>query len=146
MRQMYTRGLPLLNERYFIMEKLCQQFCPKLAAHFLKNDIIPIMFCTKWFMTVYAYDFPFEAVVRIWDVFLNEGNKIIWRVALQCLKDNEATMLKLQYEELTKTVQSINKRIVIEPFLERAFKLKLKEAHIVDHRKGFHKKSTNIKF
>ena len=36
-------------------------------------------------MTVCIYKFPFESVCRIWDIFLSEGIKIVFRVALAIL-------------------------------------------------------------
>ena len=41
---------------------------------------------SKWFMTLFVYDFPFCTLVRIWDIFLFEGWKIIYRVGLALLK------------------------------------------------------------
>lgn len=40
-------------------------------------------------MTLFAVYFPIEIVVRIWDVFLVEGRKTIFRLALAILKINE---------------------------------------------------------
>ena len=47
------------------------------------------MFGSKWFMTLFSYDFPFVSLVRIWDIFLFEGWKIVYRIALATLKLNE---------------------------------------------------------
>jgi len=33
------------------------------------------LFATQWFFSIFAYDFPMELVLRIYDVFLNEGVK-----------------------------------------------------------------------
>ena len=41
------------------------------------------MFATQWFMTLFSQKFPFSVVLRIWDIFLAEGLKIIFRVSFQ---------------------------------------------------------------
>ena len=44
---------------------------------------------------------PIKVVVRIWDSFFVEGLKIIYRVGLAILKDNEKAILKSKsFEEL----------------------------------------------
>ena len=50
------------------------------------------------FMTVCIYKFPFESVCRIWDIFLSEGIKIVFRVALAILKINEEALLRESFE------------------------------------------------
>ena len=43
----------------------------------------------QWFITIFTYNFPFSVVVRIWDCFLLEGWKVVFRVALGLLKHHE---------------------------------------------------------
>ena len=38
---------------------------------------------TQWFITIYSYSLPFDMVLRIWDVFMLEGMKVVFRVGLQ---------------------------------------------------------------
>jgi hypothetical protein len=42
--------------------------------------------CVQWFITVFSYNFPPETVVRIWDVYLSEGWKVVYRIALALLQ------------------------------------------------------------
>ena len=41
-------------------------------------------------MCVYSRSFPFDVVVRIWDIFIAEGWTIVYQVALALLKLNES--------------------------------------------------------
>lgn len=41
-------------------------------------------------MCIYSRSFPFDVVVRIWDIFLAEGWVIVYQVALALLKLNES--------------------------------------------------------
>ncbi len=34
------------------------------------------MYCSHWFITVFAYTLPFEHLLRVWDIFLFEGLKV----------------------------------------------------------------------
>jgi hypothetical protein len=44
-------------------------------------------------MTLFTVGFPYECTVRIYDAFLVEGQKILYRVALLILKENEKQIL-----------------------------------------------------
>ena len=52
------------------------------------------MYATRWFMNIFVGDFPFETVVRIWDIFLEEGRIIVYKVALAYLALLEHKILK----------------------------------------------------
>ena len=52
---------------------------PKLAAHMEEEGVLPTMYCSQWFLTLYAYTLPIEHLLRVWDIFLLEGSKILFR-------------------------------------------------------------------
>ena len=56
------------------------------------------MYFTEWFVTLYTRSFPFDLVVRVFDVFFFEGWKIIFRVALALLKLAQPLLLKFGME------------------------------------------------
>jgi len=57
---------------------------------FEKFDFDPSMITTKWFLLWYLESLPIETVFRIWDCLLNEGPKILFRVALTLLSKNRS--------------------------------------------------------
>ena len=46
----------------------------------------PILYMTEWFLCVYTRTLPWESILRVWDMFLCEGVKVIFKVALVLLK------------------------------------------------------------
>ena len=50
-------------------------------------------------MTLFAVYFPIDVVVRIWDIFMVEGRKTIFRLCLAILKINEQALLKSDMSE-----------------------------------------------
>eukprot|EP00878_Enallax_costatus_P046325 GHUV01056165.1.p1 GENE.GHUV01056165.1~~GHUV01056165.1.p1 ORF type:complete len:110 (+),score=12.21 GHUV01056165.1:82-411(+) len=42
----------------------------------VQEGVVPSMYCTHWFNTIFAYSLPFEQLLRVWDVFLLEGLKV----------------------------------------------------------------------
>ena len=46
----------------------------------------PILYMTEWFLCVFARTLPWPSVLRVWDMFMCEGVKVLFRVALVLLK------------------------------------------------------------
>jgi len=130
LRGNFSRDLRLTKQRCFQVNKLLERHLPRLSKHFYEESVSPFLYSSKWFMTIFTYNFPFAAVVRIWDVYLNEGTKIIFRVGLQCLKNDEERFLKLSEEKIFIDCGRIHTRVDPDTIIERCLRLRLKRTHI----------------
>lgn len=83
---LYRPRMPKVPELLFVCEQLMRAHLPRLAAHLEQEGLHPTMYLTQWLLTLFAYNFPFAFVTRVWDAFLHEGWKVIFRVALALLK------------------------------------------------------------
>jgi hypothetical protein len=83
---LYRPRMPKVPELLFVCEQLVRAHLPRLAAHLEAEGLHPTMYLTQWLLTLFAYNFPFAFVTRVWDAFLHEGWKVIFRVALALLK------------------------------------------------------------
>lgn len=88
MREMFTHNLPGLQKATYVHLSLVKKYMPKLGQHLLNINYHPSMYCSPWFMTLFSTVLPFECTVRIWDIFMVEGKKILFRVALAIFKLN----------------------------------------------------------
>jgi len=140
LRGVFARDMKLAQQRYFQMHKLVEMHIPNLYEHFEEENVIPLLYCSKWFMTVFTYNFPFAAVVRIWDVFLNEGIKILFRVGLQCLKNDEQRLLQLTDGKVLSECTKLHTRVDPETIIERAMQLKLTRAQIQQVKDAYYAK------
>jgi len=130
LRGNFAKDLWQTHQRCAQMNKLLELHLPELHKHFYKQGLIPFSWCSKWFLTVFTYNFPFEAVVRIWDVFLYEGVKIIFRIGLQCLKNDQEKLLALKDDHLIDYSNSMHIRVNPDTIIEQAMKIKLTRAQI----------------
>merc|ERR1740123_82982 len=109
MRGLYLDGLPLLHMRYYQFNELLHKFMPKVHEHINSMDIVPALYASKWFITVFCYELPFDAVFRIWDIYLHEGVKFIFRVSLALIKQNADAIMKIdKFEIMMKFLQNIH--------------------------------------
>uniref|UniRef100_A0A3P8VR72 TBC1 domain family member 10A n=1 Tax=Cynoglossus semilaevis TaxID=244447 RepID=A0A3P8VR72_CYNSE len=91
--------------------------------HLDKHKIDPILYMTEWFMCAFSRTLPWSSVLRVWDMFLCDGVKIIFRVGLVLLKSMLGTREKLkacqgQYETM-ELLRAIESRYMQEGFLVR---------------------------
>ncbi|KAB5561064.1 hypothetical protein DKX38_006021 [Salix brachista] len=100
MEGLYQVGLPLVQQYLSSFDRLMKEQMPKLGEHFTQEMINPSMYASQWFITVFSYSFPFHLALRIWDVFLYEGVKIVFKVGLALLKYCHDDLVKLPFEKL----------------------------------------------
>ncbi|XP_068302707.1 uncharacterized protein [Pyrus communis] len=100
MEGLYQVGLPLVQQYLFQFDQLVKEHLPKLGEHFTQEMINPSMYASQWFITVFSYSFPFHLALRIWDVFLYEGVRIVFKVGLALLKYCHDDLIKLPFEKL----------------------------------------------
>ncbi|XP_010875816.1 TBC1 domain family member 10A [Esox lucius] len=117
----YSAGLEAIQLDGEILYALLKRVSPVAHRHLKKHKMEPILYMTEWFMCAFSRTLPWASVLRVWDMFLCEGVKIIFRVGLVLLKCMLGSQDKLktcqgQYEtmELLKTIDS---RYMQEGFL-----------------------------
>lgn len=79
----------------------------------------------QWFMCIFVNTLRPEACLRVWDMFLNEGSKVLFRIALGLLKINEPKFIKYQHDtgELYNILKSVGDNIVdIDSVIRVAYK------------------------
>lgn len=57
-------------------------------------------FTSKWMMTVFACFLPFEQLPPIFDMFLMDGWRAVFRIGIALLREMEAVLLKMDMVEM----------------------------------------------
>ena len=127
LNDIYMKDFPGLRRRLFIFLKLVKKFMPKIYEKLIKNNIYPTMYASQWFFTCYTNCFPFDIIVRIFDSYLLEGEKIIYRIALAIFKLKENEILKEKnFETIMEVLKnSVNDIKNANELLETAFDFSL---------------------
>ncbi|KAJ4922249.1 hypothetical protein JOQ06_019503 [Pogonophryne albipinna] len=119
----YSPGLEAIQLDGEILFALLRRVSPLAYRHLEKHKIDPILYMTEWFMCAFSRTLPWASVLRVWDMFLCDGVKIIFRVGLVLLKCMLGTREKLkayqgQYETM-ELLRAIEPRYMQEGFLVR---------------------------
>jgi hypothetical protein len=109
-----------------------RQQVPKLAQHCEDLNVDVSFFASRWFLTLLVYHFPFRGLLRVWDIFLCEGWKIIFRVAIALMRWDEAELLTLPFDELVPRLNDMpNSSKDPDEIITRALKVKFKTSELL---------------
>jgi len=82
----YTTEMETLRMDGDILFGLLKKVAPSVYKHLKKQKVEPILYMTEWFLCVFIRTLSWDTILRVWDMFLCEGVKIVFKVALVVLK------------------------------------------------------------
>ncbi|CAH1774714.1 unnamed protein product, partial [Owenia fusiformis] len=91
----FSRTLIAAQVDQRVLKELIADKLPKLASHLEHKEVDLSLFTFNWFLTVFVDNIPVEMFLRIWDAFLYEGSKVLFRFALAFFKYKEDEILQL---------------------------------------------------
>eukprot|EP00041_Stephanoeca_diplocostata_P026945 m.734425 g.734425 ORF g.734425 m.734425 type:complete len:1002 (-) comp23084_c0_seq1:670-3675(-) len=91
----FTRGMEASQADQRVLQELLRERSPKIAAHLDKLEIDLSLVTFNWMLTVFVDCVPPPTMMRIWDVFLYEGSKIIMRICLGIFNMHHADILRV---------------------------------------------------
>ncbi|CAI2366573.1 unnamed protein product [Moneuplotes crassus] len=131
-KKYFLPGLPGLFESFYIFMKLMKKVLPKSYKHMKDKGIKPSMFATQWFVTLFTSGFDPEVTVRIYDSFFTEGPKILYRVALWIMKDNESKYLGKDLDDFLQVLFATPKGLDPDKLMDGSVKIKITRQQIID--------------
>ena len=91
---MYLPGFKDLKKKFFVLLNLEKKFLPKCYRVLQKDEVYPGTYASEWFICLFARNLDFNVLVRIFDTFLLEGFKVIYRFSLAFIKLKEKDLLE----------------------------------------------------
>jgi hypothetical protein len=106
----FIPGLPRLIRSFDHHTDVRQKFLPKLHKHLLKEEVEPSLYSTKWFLQCFLDRAPFSLTLRLWDMYLLEGEVVINAMSYGTLKFHQKDLLKLRFEDAVHFLQTMASR------------------------------------
>ena len=72
-RELFVQDMPGLHFHLYQFERLLEDLEPALYCHLNRRQVTPKLYATQWFLTLFAYRFPLQLVMRVYDLILSEG-------------------------------------------------------------------------
>lgn len=98
--------MPLMKQILYQFERLMQIFLPEIYSILLSKEIPYQMFSIQWYLSLFSYDFDFENLKKLWDLFLNFRWKFIFQLSIVILKQMRPKIEELDFGELASYVRT----------------------------------------
>lgn len=94
LRDMFIQDMPGLHLHLYQFERLLEDMEPALYCHLYRKGVAPQLYATQWFLTLFAYRFPLQLVLRVYDLILSEGLEgAILKFGIALMQKNADTLL-----------------------------------------------------
>ncbi|CCF58699.1 hypothetical protein KAFR_0F01030 [Kazachstania africana CBS 2517] len=100
LREFFLEEMPGLMLTLYQFDRLLEETSPVLFNHLTREGVRSSMYATQWFLTLFAYKFPLEFVLRILDVVFVEGVESTFKFAVNLMLKNQLQMLELKFDQL----------------------------------------------
>lgn len=93
LRDLFIQDMPGLHMLLYQFERILEDLEPALYCHLHRRQVTPHLYATQWFLTLFAYRFPLQLVLRIYDLILSEGLEAIIKFGIVLMQKNAAALL-----------------------------------------------------
>jgi hypothetical protein len=94
LRDLFIQDMPGLHLHLYQFERLLEDLEPALYCHLHRRSVSPQLYATQWFLTLFAYRFPLQLVLRVYDLILSEGlESAILKFGVCLMQKNAKTLL-----------------------------------------------------
>ena len=105
-RKLYVNGMPKLTECISNLEKRIKNELPKIYKHFIENELNMYGPFPHFFITTFLYSVPFNFGVRVFELFLIEGENAIMECIVNMLNIMKDRILEMQFDRLHEYIKS----------------------------------------
>ncbi|SZF02324.1 unnamed protein product [Blumeria hordei] len=95
LRDLFIQDMPGLHKHLYQFERFLEDFEPALFCHLQRRQVTPHLYATQWFLTLFAYRFPLQLVLRIYDLILSEGLQAILKFGIVLMQRNAKALLEI---------------------------------------------------
>jgi hypothetical protein len=142
MENLWRPSMPAIQLRFYQMERLTRLTMPKLSQHFQEHGITSASMyqASQWFITIFlATNMKFGTIVRIWDIYLNEGLKTVFRMGAGFLKYFEKSLLNSDFEQMLEIFRNGPATVDPEQYVKVCFSFKITHAQLAAFERDFNR-------
>ena len=140
---LYFENFPALKKMCYVFLNLQKKYIGNIYNLFKKEGIIPTMYLSSWFISIFARTLEFHAVLRVFDCFFLEGFKVIYRIALGLLKINESKFFKAKTGEVLPLIYKCQDNLDVDELFKISFGFNISRSYIDKCEAEFEKVKNN---
>ncbi|XP_018595045.1 USP6 N-terminal-like protein isoform X2 [Scleropages formosus] len=105
MHGFFVPGFPKLLRFQEHHDRILKKLLPKLKQHLDNQEVFTSLYTMKWFFQCFLDRTPFTLTLRIWDIYILEGERVLTAMSYTVLKLHKKHLMKLSMEELVEFLQ-----------------------------------------
>ncbi|KAK5849068.1 hypothetical protein PBY51_008740 [Eleginops maclovinus] len=105
MHGFFIPGFPKLMRFQEHHDRILKKMMPKLKQHLDTQEVLTSLYTMKWFFQCFLDRTPFTLTLRIWDIYILEGERVLPTMSYTILKLHKKHLMKLSMEELVEFLQ-----------------------------------------
>ncbi|XP_063357136.1 USP6 N-terminal-like protein isoform X2 [Pelmatolapia mariae] len=105
MHGFFVPGFPKLMRFQEHHDRILKKMMPKLKQHLDNQEVFTNLYTMKWFFQCFLDRTPFTLTLRIWDIYILEGERVLPAMSYTLLKLHKKHLMKLSMEELVEFLQ-----------------------------------------
>ena len=106
LNQLYLKNMPDFSIRVYQLKKLIEFYFPKLGNHLKRNQINIDLFFSKWLLTIFSNYLPFEVLYNVWDVFIIDRWKALFKFCMILLDFMKENLMKMDLNAFSQYFRS----------------------------------------
>ncbi|KAI5121685.1 hypothetical protein M0805_002761 [Coniferiporia weirii] len=135
MKQNFLRDQSGMKKQLLTLQQLISVMDPELYRHLEKTDGLNLFFCFRWVLITFKREFPFDDVLRLWEVLWTEyySSNFVLFVALAILESHRDVILRylVEFDEILKYCNELSMTIELDTTLAQAEVLFLSFSQLV---------------
>ncbi|KAH8107121.1 RabGAP/TBC [Cristinia sonorae] len=135
MSQNFLRDQSGMKKQLSTLQQLLSVMDPELYRHLEKTDGLNLFFCFRWILISFKREFPFEDVLRLWEVLWTDyySHSFVLFIALAVLESHRDVILRylVEFDEILKYCNELSMTIELDTTLAQAEVLFLSFAQLV---------------
>ena len=142
---LYSSGFPDLKKKFYVLLNLEKKFIPKIYEILKRDDVYISIYASEWLLCLFSKDLKPSILVRIIDVFLYEGYKVVYRFALAFLKMKEKNFIsnKKGIFYAMNTIKQLFDDVDVDELFKVAFSFSLSRSHIAKYESEYEENKGN---
>ncbi|XP_044136007.1 USP6 N-terminal-like protein isoform X1 [Bufo gargarizans] len=101
----FVPGFPKLLRFQEHHDRIMKKFMPKLKQHFETQELYTSLYTMKWFFQCFLDRTPFTLNLRIWDIYILDGDRVLTAMSYTIVKLHKKYLMKLTMEDLIEFLQ-----------------------------------------
>ena len=83
------------------MAQLIKFHMPRLFSHLRTISMTTDYFTSKWIMTIFSCFLPFDVLPPIYDMFIMDGWRAVFRIGISLLREMEPLLLQMDMIQMS---------------------------------------------